>query len=72
MQHKISQRLDIYISRMFNANLLTINNTAMKRNNLENLREEMKALGFKDKLIAEMEKKMEANVPQFTLHDSIA
>ncbi len=44
----------------------------MNRNNLENLKEEMKALGFKDKLIAQMEKNMENNMPQFTLRDSIA
>jgi len=44
----------------------------MNRNNLENLKEEMKVLGFKDKLIAEMQKNMENNVPTFTLQDSIA
>jgi hypothetical protein len=44
---------------------------AMNLNNLENLREEMKALGFKDRLIAEMEKNMEKDVPEFKLYDSL-
>ena len=43
----------------------------MNLNNLENLKEEMKALGFKDKLIAEMEKSMEKNLPEFALHDTL-
>lgn len=43
----------------------------MNLNNLENLKEEMKALGFKDKLISEMEKNMEKNIPEFILHDAI-
>jgi hypothetical protein len=43
----------------------------MNLNNLENLKEEMRALGFKDKLISEMEKNMEKNVPEFKLHDSL-
>lgn len=60
------------LSELKKANLLTINKIDMNRNNLENLREEMKALGFKDKLIAQMEKNMENNVPAFTLHDNIA
>lgn len=44
---------------------------AMNLNNLENLREEMKNLGFKDKLIEKMEDNMSKNVPEFTLHDSV-
>jgi hypothetical protein len=56
---------------LLKANPLTINKFDMNRNNLENLREEMKALGFKDKLIAQMEKNMENNVPQFTLHETV-
>lgn len=43
----------------------------MNLNNLENLKEEMRALGFKDKLIVGMEKNMEKNVPEFKLYDSI-
>lgn len=43
----------------------------MNLNNLENLKEEMKALGFKDKLIAEMEKNMEKNLSEFALHETL-
>ena len=43
----------------------------MNLNNLENLKEEMRALGFKDKLITEMEKNMEKNVPEFKLYDTL-
>lgn len=39
----------------------------MNLNNLENLKEEMKALGFKAKLIEEMEKSMEKDLPEFRL-----
>jgi hypothetical protein len=42
----------------------------MNLNNLENLSEELKTLGFKDKTIAEMQQQMEKDVPEFTLHDS--
>lgn len=52
--------------------LLTIKSNEMNRNNLENLREEMKRLGFKDKVIGEMEKQMEKGVPEFALQDKIA
>lgn len=43
----------------------------MNLNNLEDLREEMKMLGFKDKLITEMEEKMKTNVPVFTLNEKL-
>ena len=43
----------------------------MNLNNLENLKEEMKALGFKDKLIEEMEKNMEKNLPEFQLQNQL-
>lgn len=43
----------------------------MNLNNLENLKEEMKALGFKDKLIAQMEEQMKKDVPEFKLHDAL-
>jgi len=43
----------------------------MNLNNLENLKEEMKNLGFKDKLIEKMEENMRKDVPEFILHDSI-
>jgi len=41
----------------------------MNLNNLESLKEEMKNLGFKPKLIEEMEKQMRNNVPAFNLYD---
>jgi hypothetical protein len=44
----------------------------MNLNNLENLREELKTLGFTDKTISEMEKNMEKGVPEFTLNEKIA
>lgn len=43
----------------------------MNLNNLENLKEEMKNLGFKDKLIEKMEDNMRKDVPEFTLNDSV-
>ena len=39
-------------------------------NNLENLKEEMKNLGFKDKLIEKMEENMRKDVPEFIFHDT--
>jgi hypothetical protein len=46
------------------------NQFIMNLNNLENLKEEMKNLGFKDKLIEKMEENMRKDVPEFILHDS--
>lgn len=43
----------------------------MNLNNLENLKEEMKALGFKEKLINQMEEQMKKDVPEFKLHDTL-
>lgn len=48
------------------------NQFIMNLNNLENLKEEMKNLGFKDKLIEKMEENMRKDVPEFTLNDSVA
>ena len=47
------------------------NKFIMNLNNLENLREEMKALGFKAALIEQMEDKMKANVADFKLYDAM-
>ena len=49
---------------------LTLNKNDMNLNNLENLREEMKNLGFRDKLIEKMEENMRKDVPEFTLNDT--
>ncbi len=65
------QHSDQLLEEIKQSNLLTINQIDMNLNNRDNLREEMKALGFSKKLIAEMEKNMEKNVPEFTLYDSI-
>ncbi len=43
----------------------------MNLNNLDDLREELKTLGFKDKVISEMEKNMEKGIAEFTLNDRI-
>lgn len=47
------------------------NKFIMNLNNLENLREEMNALGFKAALIEQMEDKMKANVADFKLYDAM-
>lgn len=44
---------------------------AMNLNNLENLKEELKTLGFPKKLTEEMEKNMQNNVPEFQLRHSL-
>lgn len=44
----------------------------MNLNNLENLKQEMKALGFSDRLQVLMEEQMRNDIPQFHLNDNIA
>jgi hypothetical protein len=64
-------RLDqITVKSFRNKTDITINKKNMNLNNLENLKEEMKALGFKEKLIEEMAKKVEKQIPEFSLNDS--
>jgi len=63
---------DRLLEEIKQANSLTINNIAMNLNNLENLKEEMKRLGFKGQLVEQMEDHMKKGVPDFKLHDSIA
>jgi len=62
---------DQLVEEIKQANLLTINKLNMNLNNLENLREELKTLGFKDKVISEIQQHMEKGISEFTLHDSI-
>jgi hypothetical protein len=62
---------DQLLEELKRSNPLTINNTDMNLNNLEDLKEQMKALGFKDKLIAQMEELMKKDVPDFKLHDTL-
>jgi hypothetical protein len=47
------------------------NSFIMNLNNLENLKEELKTLGFKDQVAGEMEKNMEKGVPEFTLNEKV-
>lgn len=56
-------------SRTSEPDLSLKKNNIMNLNNLEDLKDEMKRLGFKDKLIGEMEEHMKNNVPEFKLHD---
>jgi hypothetical protein len=62
---------DQLLEEIKQANPLTINKIDMNRNNLENLKEELKKLGFKDKVAGEMEKQIEKGVPEFTLNDKV-
>ncbi|HTD98373.1 MAG TPA: hypothetical protein VK668_03770 [Mucilaginibacter sp.] len=43
----------------------------MNLNNLENLKEELKTLGFRPKVAEEMQKQMEKGVSEFNLHDKV-
>jgi hypothetical protein len=63
--------VDELLDEIKKQNQLNINEIDMNRNNLENLRDELKKLGFKDKVISEMEKQVEKGVPEFTLHDKV-
>jgi len=71
MQYLIKDAAGLNGVEIINGSLVPLNNILMNLNNLENLREELKALGFKDKLITEMEKNMEKNVPDFKLYDTL-
>jgi hypothetical protein len=62
---------DRLLEEIKQANSLTINNIDMNRNNLENLKEELKRLGFKEKVAADMEKQIEKGIPDFTLSDKV-
>lgn len=64
------RHVDQLLEELKQANSLT-NHQDMNRNNLENLKEELKKLGFNDKVAAEMEKQIEKGVPEFTLNDKV-
>ncbi|WP_426672017.1 hypothetical protein ACPPVU_12360 [Mucilaginibacter sp. McL0603] len=64
------RHVDQLLEELKQANSLT-NHQDMNRNNLENLKEELKKLGFKDKVAAEMEKQIEKGLPEFTLNDKV-
>jgi hypothetical protein len=57
------------LSELKEANPLTINKNVMNRNNLENIQEEMKNLGFSKKAIEEVQQKMEKGLPEFVAHE---
>ncbi len=71
MLFMLKEAAGIKIGDFINGELIPPKEINMNLNNLENLKEEMKALGFKDKLITEMEKSMEKNVIDFKLYDSL-
>jgi hypothetical protein len=62
---------DQLLEEIKQANPLTINKIDMNLNNLENLKEELKTLRFKDKVIDEMQQNMEKGVSEFTLNEKI-
>ncbi|MBS1502580.1 MAG: hypothetical protein JST32_10990 [Bacteroidetes bacterium] len=62
---------DQLIEEIKQSNSLTINKTEMNRNNLQNIQDEMKKLGFGKKAIEEVQQKMEQGKPDFTLHEQI-
>jgi hypothetical protein len=63
---------DQLLEEIKQANLLTINKIDMNLNNLENLKEELKTLGFSEKTAGEMQQNMEKDIPEFTLNEKIA
>jgi hypothetical protein len=62
---------DTLLEELKQSNSLTINNTEMNRNNLQNIQEEMKKLGFSKTAIEEVQQKMEQGKPEFTLHEQV-
>jgi hypothetical protein len=62
---------DTLLEELKRSNSLTINNVEMNRNNLQNIQDEMKKLGFSKKAIEEVQQKMEQGKPDFTLHEQI-
>ena len=62
---------DQLIQELKTANQLTNNVNSMNLNNLENLKSEMKALGFSTALQEKMEENMKSNLPEFILKDQI-
>jgi hypothetical protein len=66
------QHADEFLKALKQANPLTIKNNSMNLNNLENLKKEMKNLGFSKELQEKMEENMKNNLPEFILKDQIA
>jgi hypothetical protein len=73
LEHPIYyQHADQFLKALKQANPLTINNNSMNLNNLENLKSEMKSLGFSKELQEKMEENMKNNLPEFILKDQVA
>ncbi|MGN7988722.1 hypothetical protein ACTJKC_15340 [Pedobacter sp. 22226] len=66
------QHADDFLEALRQANPLTKNNNSMNLNNLENLKNEMKSLGFSKELQEKMEENMKNNLPEFILKDQVA
>jgi len=66
------QHADDFLKALRRANPLTINYNSMNLNNLENLKSEMKSLGFSKELQEKMEENMKNNLPEFILKDQVA
>lgn len=64
-------KADQLMKELKQANQLTIKTRSMNLNNLENLKSEMKSLGFSKELQEKMEENMKANLPEFVLKDQI-
>ncbi|MDQ0966843.1 hypothetical protein QFZ20_002246 [Flavobacterium sp. W4I14] len=72
-EHPIyDQHADEFLKDLKQSNPLTINNSSMNLNNLENLKKEMKTLGFSKELQEKMEDNMKNNLPEFILKDQVA
>lgn len=65
------RKADQLIEELKQANQLTIKTRSMNLNNLENLKSEMKSLGFSKELQEKMEENMKANLPEFVLKDQV-
>lgn len=64
------RQVDQLIEEIKNANSLN-QQEAMNRNNLQNLQDEMKKLGFSKKSIEETGQKMEKGLPEFTVYEQL-
>jgi hypothetical protein len=66
------QHAEQFLIALKQANTLTIKHSNMNLNNLENLKSEMKSLGFSKELQEKMEENMKNNLPEFILKDQLA
>jgi hypothetical protein len=66
------QPMEERISSFFDTQLFTTKNIVMNENNFEYLKDQLKFMGFGDKLNTELEAKLKEQVPEFTLNLSTA